>query len=194
LRQTLIAATIAGLLPLNSFAEPAAATICPPWGFVDHPNNSVNLAKNPSFERCIGPQSGNGQFPPSAAADWVMHTDNFNAMVSSECVTTHAPGPNGAKMLHFTAGGGEGGVIQFMASPPPKVMFSAWVFVRKGFVQIQPHGGAGGPVAHSSKRGEWEQLRVCSDGTVATDAYVILNQDPAGGEFYVDRVEVKALP
>jgi hypothetical protein len=83
-----------------------------------------------------------------------MQSDNFNSKVFSECVTTHAPGPNGARMLHFIAGGGKGGVIQFMASPPPKVMFSAWVFVTKGFVQIQPHGGAGGPVAHSGKLGE----------------------------------------
>jgi hypothetical protein len=189
-----ITIAIVTLTSLSSVAEPSAATSCPPYGFINHPNNNVNLARNPSFERCIGPQSAYGSFTPSAAADWVMHSNNYNAKVSSECVVTHAPGPNGARMLHFVAGGGEGGVIQFMSSPPPKVMFSAWVFVTKGFVQIQPHGGGGGPVAHSSKLGEWEQLRVCSDGSVPTDAYIILNQDPAGGEFYVDRVEVKALP
>ena len=189
-----VAMAMACLAPLGSIAEQAAAPSCPPYGFVNQPSNLVNLAKNPSFERCIGPQTAIGSFTPSAAADWVMHSDNYNAKVFSECVVTHAPGPNGARMLHFVAGGGEGGVIQFMDSPPPKVMFSAWVFVTKGMVQIQPHGGAGGPVAHSTKHGEWEQLRVCSDGSVATNAYIILNQDPAGGDFYVDRVEVKALP
>jgi hypothetical protein len=160
LRTSLVVRTLAvaaaGVTSIGSHAEPAAATSCPPYGFVNHPNNAVNLAKNPSFERCIGPQTTYGSFTPSAAADWVMHSDNYNAKVFSECVVTHAPGPNGEKMLRFVAGGGEGGVIQFMASPPPKVMFSAWVFVKKGLVQIQPHGGAGGPVAHSTKRGEWE--------------------------------------
>jgi hypothetical protein len=49
-------------------------------------------------------------------------------------------------------------------------------------------------VAWSTKNGEWEQLRVCTDGTVRPDWFVIYNQDPRGGEFYVDRVEVRALP
>jgi hypothetical protein len=189
MQRALIAAAIAIALSSNSFAEPAAATVCP-YAFT----TNVNLAKNASFERCIGPQNGKGQFEPSAAVDWVMHSDNSAAPVSSECVVSHAPGPNGQTMLHFVAGGTEGGVIQFLPSPPKKVMFSAWVFVKKGFVQIQPHGGAGGPAAHSTKLGEWEQLRVCSDGTVATDAYLILNQAAGGGEFYVDRVEIKETP
>jgi hypothetical protein len=191
MRNVLIATAFAAAVPLHCLAQ--AASQCPPYNFI----NSVNLALNPSFERCSGPKSwkaGDPYHAPSAASDWVMSTSNAQDPVFSECVVTTAPGPNGAQMLHFVAGGGEGGVIQFLPSAPAKVMFSAWVYVKSGHVVIQPHGGGGGPSAWSSKLGEWEQLRVCSDGSVATDAYIIVNNDAAGGEFYVDRVEIRQTP
>jgi hypothetical protein len=192
--KTVVAIGVASVLaPLTSNAAPAAATICPPFSFV----TNVNLAVNPSFEKC-GPatkwQQGGPTPAPSAASDWIMHSSNNGAPVFSECVTTHAPGPNGAKMLHFIAGAQEGGIFQLLPSAPQKVMFSAWVFVKRGHVVIQPNGGTTGPAAWSSKLGEWEELRVCTDGTVATDALVIYNEDPKGGEFYVDRVEFKETP
>ena len=48
--------------------------------------------------------------------------------------------------------------------------------------------------AWSTKQGEWEQLRVCTDGTVSVDSIVIYNQAPGGGTFDIDRVEVLRTP
>ena len=175
----------------------AAATAGPPFGFV-----GPITVKNASFEQ-VGPNGspttwnpGDPTPPPSAAKAWFMHTDNFGASVTSELVPTSVPGPGGGKMLHFIAGGNEGGVYQdlrqyYPAGVPASVMFSVWVLVRSGHVAVQPNGGTSGPVAWSTKVGEWEQLRVCTDGTVPVDLMVIYNQDPAGGDFYIDRVEVK---
>jgi hypothetical protein len=73
-------------------------------------------------------------------------------------------------------------------------MLSAWVLVRSGQVGIQLQGGNTGPAAFSTKIGEWEQLRVCTDGTVPSDFIVIYNQAPSGGIFFVDRVEVRDTP
>jgi hypothetical protein len=192
-KHSIVVAVCTALLPLVSNAAPAAATVCPPIGFV----NNINLATNPSFETCGAPRKwkiGDPVPAPSAASGWYMHSDNNGAPVMSECVTTHAPGPNGAKMLHYVAGGGEGGIYQIVASAPAKLMMSAWVFVRRGHVAMQAQGGNTGPTTWSTKLGEWEELRLCSDGTVPTGMWVIYNEDPAGGEFYVDRVEVRQTP
>lgn len=177
-------------------ADPGAGLICPPWGFA----NGTNYATNPSFET-LGPagspvnwQNGQPVPAPSAAQGWFMHSSNAGAAVMSELVATNVPQNGGARMLHFVAGGNEGGVYQTLANPPAKMMFSVWVKVRRGKVGIQPHGGNMGPAAFSTKIGEWEQLRVCTDGSVPTNMLVIYNQDPNGGEFWVDRVEARALP
>ena len=55
-----------------------------------------------------------------------------------------------------------------------------------------PNGGNQGPGAWSTKIGEWEQLRVCTNGSLS-DRFVIYNQTPSGGEFYIDRVEVREM-
>ena len=123
-----------------------------------------------------------------------MHSDNANAPVQAQLVPTNVPGPGGSRMLRYIAGGGEGGVFQPLRGAPSKLMFSVWVKVRRGHVAIQPHGGNVGPVAWSTKIGEWEQLRVCTDGTVPTNLLVIYNQDPNGGDFFIDRVEVRETP
>lgn len=177
-------------------ADVGAAIHCPPYSFA----NNVNYAQNPGFE-IAGPngslttwQNGDPTPAPSAAAGWSMHSSNAGARVLSELVTTHAPGPNGARMLRFVAGGNEGGIYQLINNPPAKVMFSAWVFVRSGRAELQADALTQGPVAWTTKTGEWEQLRVCTDGSVPTNWFLIYNQDPRGGEFYVDRVEVRALP
>jgi hypothetical protein len=182
--------------PGDARAAAAAATICPPIGFV----NDVNLAANPSFES-VGPNgtpttwnNGDPAPPPSAAANWFMHSSNAGATVTSELMPTYAPGANGFRMLHFRAGGNEGGVYQVLQSPPAKVMFSAWVFVRLGQVVIQSNGGTTGPAAWTTKRGQWEQLRTCTDGTVPVDSLVIYNEDPRGGDFFVDGVELREIP
>ena len=177
-------------------AEPGAANACPPYGFL----NATNYAANPSFET-LGPngspvswQNGQPVPAPSAAASWTMHSSNNGARVTSALEATTVPQNGGARMMHFTSGSNEGGVFQTIANAPAKVMFSVWVKVRRGHVAIQTHGGNMGPVSWSTKVGEWEQLRVCTDGSVPTTMPIIYNQDPAGGDFYFDRVEVRAIP
>jgi hypothetical protein len=189
-------ALLALLLPAVASADPGAANACPPIGFL----NATNYAQNASFET-VGPngsnvfwQNGQPTPVPAASASWFMHSSNAGAPVQSQIVPTNVPGPGGARMLRFVAGGNEGGVYQMVPNPPAKMMFSVWVKVMRGHVAVQAHGGNMGPVAWSTKRGEWEQLRVCTDGSVPTNMLVIYNQDPAGGEFYVDRVEARAIP
>lgn len=177
-------------------AEPGAANACPPYGFL----NATNYAANPSFET-VGPNGSpanwqNGQPVPasSAAANWYLHSNNAGVAISSALEVTNVPQNGGGRMIHIVSGGNEGGVYQNVANSPVKMMFSAWVKVRRGHVALQPHGGNMGPVSWSTKLGEWEQLRVCTDGSVPTNMLVIYNQDPAGGDFYIDRVEARAIP
>ena len=184
-------------LPLAASADHGAALQCPPQAGLIGPN----LAPNASFES-VGPNGSSTQWQlgdplpaHSAAANWQMHTNNAGALVRSSLIKTHAPGPNGARMLHFIARGSESGIFTPVASPPnDKMMFSVFVFVNRGFVTIQASGGLSGPYASSTKTGEWEQLRVCTDGTVPIDTLVIYNQHPRGGDFYVDRAEARQLP
>ena len=136
-------------------------TACPPYFFL----NNVNYAVNPSFE--VGP--GFASWPPgpmsSAATGWVMHTSNGGAPITTQLVPTTAPAPAGGRMIAVRAGSNEGGIYQNVATPA-KVMFSAWVFVNRGHVVIGTHAMVNqGPYAWSTKVGEWEQLRVCTDGS-----------------------------
>jgi hypothetical protein len=54
-----------------------------------------------------------------------------------------------------------------------------------------------GPVAWSEKHNEWEELRVCTaddyhhNMKTPVNWLFIYNQDQKGGEFYVDRVELR---
>lgn len=175
---------------------PGAATACPPFSFI----GATNLAKNPSFE-IVGPKgsptswhSGDPIPPPSAARFWLMHTNDAGATVASKLRPSTVPGPGGARMLHFRAGGNEGGIVQQLSTAPAKLMFSAWVYVRRGRVVLAANSGTQGPAAWSTKHDEWEQLRVCTDGTVSTGFFSIYNQNPAGGDFFVDRVEIRETP
>jgi hypothetical protein len=165
-------------------------TACPPYYFV----NTINYATNPSFE--VGP--GFAAWPPgpmnSAATGWFMHTSNGGAPITTQLVPTTAPAPAGGRMIAIRAGGNEGGIYQTVATPA-KVMFSAWVFVNRGHVVIGTHAMVNqGPYAWSTKIGEWEQLRVCTDGSYPPGWFFVENEDPAGGSFYVDKVEIRAIP
>jgi hypothetical protein len=178
--------------------ESPAASACPPMSFL-----SDNLAENASFEV---PDAGvplgtetcwqNGDPTlPSAADGWFMHSSNDGATVCSRLVSSTAPNSAGTRMLRFTAGGNEGGVFQNLDLDPEKsYMFSVWVFVRTGQVAIQSNAFTGGPVAWSTKHGQWEQLRVCTNSLFSTNSLVVYNQDPAGGAFFVDRAELREIP
>lgn len=188
-------ALVAGLAAGAVQANPPASIYCPPIGFV-----TGNTALNPSFETaqagvpvgtetCWTPRAGSTD---SAAKNWTMHSSNDGDKVCSTLVPSNVPGNGGSLMLRFKAGGNEGGVFQGVPVVAGKTyMFSAWVKVSKGQVAMQSSAGNTGPVSWSTKHGEWEQLRVCTDASGATDTMVIYNQDPNGGLFYVDRVELR---
>ena len=176
-------------------ATSPASIYCPPIGFV-----TGNTARNPTFETaqagvpvgtttCWTPRSGSTD---SAAANWTMHSSNDGDKVCSTLVPSNAPYAKGTLMLKFQAGGNEGGVFQPIPNTAGRTyMFSAWVKVMKGQVALQSSAAPTGPVSWSTKRGEWEELRVCTDSSGATDTLVIYNQDPNGGVFFVDRVELR---
>jgi hypothetical protein len=76
-------------------------------------------------------------------------------------------------------------------------MCSVWVFVKSGQVVMGVNSTNLGPVACSEKHNEWEELRVCTAydyhhkmNTPLTGVF-IYNEDQKGGEFYVDRVELR---
>lgn len=168
-----------------------AADVCPPFGFL----NDTNHVLNPSFEK-----ADRGGENHSAAAYWFEHTDNFGSPISTQLTTTtvpHGTGPaEGIEMIHVDAGGAEGGVYQALPAEliHSKLMFSVWVNVKKGHVAMQLGSFVGGPAGWSTKHGQWEELRVCSNGNPnapAQDAIAIYNEDPNGGHFDIDRVEVR---
>ena len=171
-------------------AEGAAALQCPPFAFA-----SANLAQNPSFETGGPPQTfppGPSSTPPSAATGWLMHTSNNLATITTSRVPTTVPGPGGTFMLHIVSGSTEGGVFQQINSPA-KVMFSVWVLVRRGHVFLELNGGTASPGAWSTKHRQWEQIRACSDGSDATGFFAVVNEEPTGGDFYIDRAEIREI-
>jgi hypothetical protein len=199
LQRIAAASTALCLASSAALAASPAASACPDYFFL-----SGNLALNPSFEvpaagvpvgtsKCW--QNGDPSPVTSAAANWQMHSSNAGATVCSSLVPMSAPGPGGSYALAFRAGGNEGGIYQSHNLDPKKAyMFSVWVLVRSGHVAIQSRAMTGGPVAWTSKLGEWEQLRVCTNSLANTDMLVVYNQAPEGGIFYVDRVELREIP
>jgi hypothetical protein len=190
----------------GALAAPSAATICPPFNFI----NATNIAANPSFETvgangnpsicaapCVAPQE-------SAAARWTIHSDNFGAAVTTRLeplsVLDPRREPYGTdpsplrRMLHVIAGGAEGGVYQRHRVSPARIMFQVWVYVRAGHVVVQANGGNLGPAAFNTKKDQWEELRVCTDGSVPTNFLLVYNEDPAGGDFFIDRAEARETP
>lgn len=198
LRRPAAGGTAALLMTLLAGAVQAtspASIYCPATEFL-----SGDIAVNAGFEvanpdvvvgkaSCWTPQAGSIN---SAAKNWTMHSSNSGAKVCSTLVSSTAPGGRGGLMMKFKAGSNEGGIFQPVPGAAGKTyMFSAWVKVTRGRVALQPNGGGAGPISWSSKVGEWEQLRVCTDATGITDSLVIYNQTGDGGEFFVDRVELR---
>ena len=197
----LAAAAALALATSAATAQSSAASQCPGSSI-----SETNLAVNPGFELPLRPrQAGqaacwqNGDPLPanSAAAGWQMHTSNDGAKVCSLLIDSTTPGPSGRRMLAFRADGNEGGIYQDVrgiVDPARAYMFSAWVFVRSGKVGMSGTNDVAGPASFTTKIGEWEQLRVCTNSRAVTDILSIYNQDPAGGRFFVDRVELREIP
>jgi hypothetical protein len=168
-----------------------AADVCPSFGFL----NDTNHALNPSFEKAD--RRGGVH---SAAAKWFVHGDNQGDPVFTSLTTTtvpHGTDPGeGTKMIHVESIGNESGVYQPLPAEliHSKLLYSVWVNVQKGHVAIQIGSFVGGPGGWSTKHNQWEELRVCSNGNPAAppqDTVLIYNEDPAGGKFDIDRVEVR---
>lgn len=198
LRRLAAAAALLASLNAADAASPAASA-CP-----DYTLGATNLAQNPNFE-IAAPDTLPGQWKcwrkgdpspvGSAAGGWRMHSNNLGATVCSAQLPGGSPGPSGSKLLAFQAGANEGGIYQDLKLDPRKAyMFSVWVYVRSGHVAIQSNSTTGGPVAWTSKIGEWEQLRVCTNSLWSTNQLVIYNQAGTGGLFYVDRAELREIP
>lgn len=204
-RALCLATALAMFLPSVHAASSPAASACPDYFFMGVPSGSpgINLAVNPSFEVATpglpGPKAcwsrGDPANPPSAAAGWIMHTNNDQASICTFLVPSEPIGPTGARMLAVRAGAHEGGVFQDHRLDPAKAyMFSVWVKVYKGKVAIQSNSSTGGPVSWTTKIGEWEQLRVCTNSMSSTNSLIVYNQAAEGGSFVVDRVELIEIP
>ena len=92
-------------------------------------------------------------------------------------------------MIRIVAKGNESGIWQPLTPPGTAVMLTAWVFVRSGHLAMQSSAGLTGPYAWNDKLNEWEELRICTNGTVPVDNIVIYNQDPNGGDFLIGFVK-----
>lgn len=197
----LAAASALAVASSAALAQSSAASQCPRFSI-----SPTNVAVNPGFELAAANvpmgsqtcwQNGDPQPMNSAAAGWQMHTSNQLVRVCSRLIESTTPGPNGRRMLAFRAGGDEGGIYQDVrgiVDPARTYMFSAWVFVRSGKVGMSGTNDVAGPASFTTKIGEWEQLRVCTNSRAVTDILSIYNQDPAGGTFFVDRVELREIP
>jgi hypothetical protein len=176
---------------------PAPPAPCPAPHF--NPFTTTNLLKNFSFNS-VGPMGTTTThsgalpvpFPSSAAQDWLMHNSNSGATITTRMIPS--TGPQGPRMLQVRTGGTEGGVIQNFSSKHKgagKIVGAVWVFVNKGKVQLGIHAD-GSPTASvmSTKIGQWELLKVCSDGNSSNSMFFVLNQDPDGGDFFIDAATV----
>ena len=142
-----------------ALAQSPAASSCP--GFSISP---TNVAINPGFELAAANvpmgettcwQNGNPLPTNSAAAGWLMHTNNALARVCSRLIDSTTPGPNGRRMLAFRAGGNEGGIYQDVrgiVDPARAYMFSAWILVRSGKVSMSGTSGGGASRVHHQDR------------------------------------------
>jgi hypothetical protein len=187
-----------------AFNVPTAATAsglatCPPRRVIDG-----NLAENASFEdphpevfpgQQACSHNGNPARPASAADHWFMYGSRNGTTVCSRMIESTAPSPNGSRMLRIAASSDNAGVYQKHILDPGKgYMLSAWVLVRRGKVGIRFSRAADGPTAWTTRLDEWEQLRICASGLSASESILIFNQDPGGGIFHVDGVELREIP
>jgi hypothetical protein len=199
----LLAAAIAAAFSAHAFA---LDTDCPSKSLqgVVNPFNWIKTGViGQSFENCSTPKTTFIGSTTSANQYWTMfggtigNFPNPGSVVKTQCVPTTAPGPNFSAMMQVTTNKANIGILQ---TPNPigasKTMFSVYVFVKKGGVQIRSgtSGTTLGSTSHSLKKGEWEQLRVCTDGSVNVNQLVIQGTDPTGSDFYVDRAELYRIP
>lgn len=139
----------------------------------------------------VGPMPAGGV--PSAAKEWKAHNNNAGAFVYTGLIGSN--GPDGGRMLLVRTLGNEGGVFQvFNPNGVKKVMVTAWVYVMKGKVQLGlGKDGFTSQAVMSTKVNQWEKLTIVSDGATLNNWVWVYNQDPNGGDFYIDFTEVKSI-
>ena len=103
----------------------------------------------------------------SAADGWQTHSSNQGALLRTVSVASTLPIGGQSKMLR--------------------------VLVRRGHVVLGTDFASVGAYSWNTKIGEWELLRVCTDGSFNVDGFFVYNEDPAGGDFFVDRAELKTI-
>lgn len=187
-----LAATIPADLPAQS------AVACPP---LNAPG--PNLLQNPDLETVgpcgtftwwqMGVGSCLGNVTASAAQGWTTHSSNQGALIKTTLLQSALPLGGLTKMLHVVTAGNEGGVFQQAPAGLTKIMVSAWVYVRTGHVLLLANANNTGPVSWNSKFNEWELLRVCTDGTVPINLISVVNEDVAGSDYFLDRLELRVI-
>ena len=190
------------ILLVTSIVTPAqlaaqAAASCPGYALPVGPN----LLRNPDFDivgLCgpftwwLGPNQNLCGFN-SAVRNWTAHTDNAGHPVWTTQLPSTLPIGGGARMIRIQAQGAESGIYQPLPAGLTKVIATAWVYVRSGRVVLGIQNMAIGPFAWSTKTNQWEQLRICTNGVVPVESFFVYNEDPAGGDFDIDRVELKVI-
>jgi hypothetical protein len=139
----------------------------------------------------VGPMPAGGT--PSGAQDWRAHNSNAGAVINTNLMGS--TGPDGGRMLQVRTLGNEGGVFQkFNPAGEKKVLVTAWVYVMKGQVQLGlGKDGFTSQAVMSTKINQWEKLSIVSDGNTENNWVWVYNQAPAGGDFYIDFVEVRTI-
>lgn len=190
-----MALSVAAGAPIQLSGQSAGS--CPDYVLPGGPN----LLRNPDFELTgpcglstwwLGPNLHNCGVR-SAARDWTIHSSNDDDPVWTTHLPSTLPIGGGARMIRIQAQGNESGVFQPLPGGLKKVIATVWVYVRTGRIVLGVQAMTIGPYAWSTKVNQWEQLRVCTNGAVPVDTFFVYNENPAGGDFYVDRAELKAI-
>jgi len=142
-----------------------------------------------------GELRGVGQIGPSAALDWNVFIggQGFASARTERVPSTRRPG---GTMLHVVTNSEASGVSQQWAPAglgPQCAWTEAWVFVRRGFVQISTgNGGYTVPTGFSSKHGTWEHL-AAANYSMPANYTMVTSYGVGGADFDVDLVTVKPI-
>jgi hypothetical protein len=120
-----------------------------------------------------------------------MITAGLGGSVSTQLVpSTRRPG---GTMLRVTTNGENSGVGQTWAPPgtgPTRVETEAWIFLRRGVVQIATGNSSGiVPDAYLTKTGSWQRV-AAKNGSCPANYTVIISASRGGAEFDIDEVTI----
>lgn len=155
-----------------------------------HQSTLRNGRFNEASLRGGGEVSGAGGLGPSAAAEWMISA-GMGGSVSTELVPSTRR--KGGQMLRVTTNGENSGIGQSWAPPgtgPARVETEAWIFLRRGVVQIATGNSSGiTPDAYLRTTGSWQRV-AARNGSCPANYTVILSASRGGAEFDVDEVKI----